>query len=608
MTALQPCRKGSADRMMPGLRSRIYLIISLAAIPLHGEIMIENRPLTSSEIYVSPEFSETGTLAGRELSDYLQKITGSNYSVVQSRPSGDKIQPAFRLQKYSSMQEPELTLKHQNRIGFIIQVDQQSITISAASGESILHGTYFFLERYAGCRFLAESVEWVPQSRPLYLSQVKDIQIPDFRTRSILSRSASNPTFSAKLRLNGNDSIMVEGKYRAIPRDFLNPIRSPFFILNKGFDIGHPEVLALIRGRRNRSQLCYSSLELLNQIKKLLPSRLNRVPQWIDAQSNHPTNKHNSWDRVDLSMADRFESCQCTLCREKAERHSSSAASLIDLAGKLAESFPHARFSSSAYWHTSRPPVGLPIPENLEIRYSLANGSVNKPLATSILLRDKVVISELNGWRQMTENITAEYPVEPENHRLLHFPNFLTIEPNLKKLYNMKIRKVQFQGDPDLRLPFSDMRNYMAARLMWDRHQSSEKLIKEFCNLYYGPAGPAIYRFIQFSCNNAFYLDLSVNTGSSPVDHQAGYLSATLHRSYYKLFKKAEAAVKDNPVLLKRVQREKLSILYSSIVLRHGSPHEIENHKEEFSKISTDFGDLIINNETIRLAEFLKKY
>jgi len=44
---------------------------------------------------------------------------------------------------------------------------------------------------------------------------------------------------------------------------------------------------------------------------------------------------------------------------------------------------------------------------------------------------------------------------------------------------------------------FSDLRNYVMSRLLWDPTQSARALQDEFLDLHYGPAAPPIRRFIE---------------------------------------------------------------------------------------------------------------
>ena len=101
------------------------------------------------------------------------------------------------------------------------------------------------------------------------------------------------------------------------------------------------------------------------------------------------------------------------------------------------------------------------------------------------------------------------------------------------------------------------------AKLLWDPSQDPNKLIKEFADGYYGPAGKEIRAYLDIMHNavetSGDWLDLS-----SPPDAQ--FLSLETLIEGWAYLQAAEAAVSDNPVLLARVKIAQLPELFVFLV------------------------------------------
>lgn len=77
-------------------------------------------------------------------------------------------------------------------------------------------------------------------------------------------------------------------------------------------------------------------------------------------------------------------------------------------------------------------------------------------------------------------------------------PNLRVIEPNIRYFVENHAQGVFMQAAGNTTgAEFSDLRNYLISRLLWNPGLSGEELVQEFLELHYGPAAPPIHRFID---------------------------------------------------------------------------------------------------------------
>ena len=91
--------------------------------------------------------------------------------------------------------------------------------------------------------------------------------------------------------------------------------------------------------------------------------------------------------------------------------------------------------------------------------------------------------------------------------------------------------------------------------------------MKHFLNGYYGAAGDYLYRYIKVMEGALLGSGLRLWIYDSPVSHKNGMLRPGLMKRYQQLFDEAEASVSNDPVLLERVKRARLPLLYSELEL-----------------------------------------
>jgi hypothetical protein len=122
------------------------------------------------------------------------------------------------------------------------------------------------------------------------------------------------------------------------------------------------------------------------------------------------------------------------------------------------------------------------------------------------------------------------------------------------------------------------LRVWLLSKLMWDPSQDEDKLIDEFCNGYFGAAGPFMRQYVD--AVNAPAKDPKFRANCFNQDLK--YLTDNLLKQCNALFDSAESAVRDQPAELARVRRERL-VLESLQLQREDLPKEIEQMKKQIA-------------------------
>lgn len=105
----------------------------------------------------------------------------------------------------------------------------------------------------------------------------------------------------------------------------------------------------------------------------------------------------------------------------------------------------------------------------------------------------------------------------------------------------------------------AELKAWVLAKLLWNPRLDDRKLIDEFLDGYFGPAAPPIRQYLTLLHDSARRTKTYLSIGVPPT---SAFLTFDLMARAERLFNDAEAAVKDNPDLLQRVQIARLPIRY----------------------------------------------
>lgn len=249
---------------------------------------------------------------------------------------------------------------------------------------------------------------------------------------------------------------------------------------------------------------------------------------------------------------------------------------------KLATRFPDKEFSTLAYLFSMHPPKQVkPLP-NVNIMLCDIDCKREVPLTDNESGRD--FMKAMEGWSKISNNIFVwDYGINFDCY-MQPFPNFPVMQKNIQlfKDHHVTMHFSQIAGSKGG--TFSDMRSYVASKLMWNPSLNTDSLMQAFMKGYYGPAAPYIYEYEKLLEGALLGSRIDLWIFDSPVSHKNGMLNAACRKRYNELFDKAEQAVAGQPAYLDRVRTERMSLQYSELeVMRAETGHDVEEVKAKLA-------------------------
>ena len=250
----------------------------------------------------------------------------------------------------------------------------------------------------------------------------------------------------------------------------------------------HPEYFSLVDGKRQKehTELCLSNPDVFNLC-------LARLRSWI---LNNPectvfSVAQDEWMGHFIKMA-----CECENCKKIDDENNSQSGSIITFVNKLAtaiqEEFPDKLIHTFAYQYSRKTPTKVIPHKNIIVRLCNIECSWSKSIEESALLnpngRDGLFYQDLLNWSKITNHLYIwDYAVNFRNY-LLPFPNFRTMEKNIKLYKENNVKGILMQGNFSYggKGYFDELKSYVVAKMIRDDSKCLNELINDFCNNYYG--------------------------------------------------------------------------------------------------------------------------
>lgn len=235
-------------------------------------------------------------------------------------------------------------------------------------------------------------------------------------------------------------------------------------------------IYAIVKGERNRAQLCFSSEKLLKLVREYI----------ID---NYGFGNEDYQVRMMIMPADNKLSCTCPRCIETGNTSSYASPAVQDFIRRLSEMFPYHYFYTSAYLTTLKPPV-YQLPENSGVFFSTIN------LPKGVKLSEQVEFKEFRNlieeWQTKTPNIYLwDYMANFDDY-LTPLPSLLALQSQLKYFKALKIKGIFLNASGYDYSPFDELKTVVASALMMDVSMDIEPLIEAFFKKNYPQSHEAI--------------------------------------------------------------------------------------------------------------------
>ena len=477
-------------------RSSFHLTITPLVQPTDAATSTKTvDPRFDFDIVVAEDAIPSEAYAAREYRKFFAKASGVALPIVTDpgRPRRHVfIGPSEALRRSSV----GFSVEKMGPEDLRIVVRDGTIAIAGGRPRGTLYGVYAFLEDHLGVRFFTHDHTYVPplQAWPPERPVDRSYRPPlEFRECSYREMNAS-PLLAARLRCN---TIPNHAKFGGITGRRLINHSFQSQIPTKTYGKEHPEYYALVDGKRRatvppdmdwrHTQPCLTNPGVLRIVTDAVLSQIRRRPDYSN---------------VSVSQNDNHNYCRCPLCAATDEREGTPMGSLLTfvnaVADEVAGAAPGVKVGTLAYAYSRKPPKTVKPSPNVQIQLCALEASVTKPIADPGSQRNAAFREDLKAWGRVCDDICIwYYNVNFYDYHLPN-PNLRVLEPNIRFFVANGVRGMLMQAAyTSLGTEFSDLRNYVTCKLLWNPQLSGQQLIDEFLDLHYREAAPPIRRFIN---------------------------------------------------------------------------------------------------------------
>lgn len=537
------------------LRLVLFLAFSyfVAGAPAtHADLTIAKNGHSSYRIVVAPDASPAVQNAANELSADIQQMTGATLPVSNTAGAHNLFvgrSPAA-LARFSDTQSEAFSPE-----GFIIRSQNGDLLLEGNDDRGTVYAVYTLLEKYMGARWYAPDATVLPHHGTVRVPEIEDSEAPAFDYRDTDDATVTNQAaWDAHLKLNGVDTP-DDPKYGGNYRLFNGDENFYELIPPAKYFATHPEYYSLINGKRDASG--GSQLDLTN------PDVLKIVTQaaidWAKANPNALVFGFSPNDAGDGDSQDP----QSQASDAKYGAPSGTLLNFVNqVAAGLQAAFPGRKLwvEMLAYQYTQKAPNPGTIAPASNVLVCLAPifACVAHPLATDP--PNKASNDALIAWSHIAPGHLQiwHYTTDFANY-LQPLPDWDAIGADMLHYKESGVSGMFCEGDyQNSDAEMQTMRVWVLAHLFWNPHQAVWPLVKDFCDGYYGPAGPNVYAYLRLLHDAIQKPGVHVFIYDPPT---SAYFSPDLLKQAEALFDHAQSIAGAAPYR-SRVEQARMSLRY----------------------------------------------
>lgn len=504
--AVGECAQNVRVRVTRYFAALIFLCLLGPAQAEEGVVIFkEGQPLQM--VFQGMEKSEADSL-GKAFGEVLQKMTGEA-STISSLPT-EAAAPAASL-VLRIVDDPKATDD-----SYRIRTEEGRVVISARASMGLRFGFYSLMERL-GCAFWAFDDEKIPQLPVVRVEPLDESWTPAFRIHDLMNQEAMTMKNDFAHKLRAVSPLKFTGNHNIQP------------MLRKFADANPKEVFPLVKIRDKATQAITKEVREFNNLHYCYSAPGIGEALAAELEKEVIKRKGNGRDFIYFAGMGDWSGgyCECERCakiyEEEAWTNPSGrrlpgySATLLQMINRAAETlekkYPGIQVGTFAYMSLEAPPaktvprgnVSIYVPRLRHSGSTAANdpSGHNHTFWQSLVRWCEIAPGRVDVW---------EYGVNYSNF-LLPYPVIYTMAENIKAYHALGIRGLMIQGNyASLGGDAVMMNNWGWSHLMSDPALDTQKLVEEFTDGYYGPAGPQVREHLKI-------LDAAVKSpGSANMD------------------------------------------------------------------------------------------
>ncbi len=550
---------------MRGYAAFLILSALLAGAPPATALTLAINGSPHAEIVLRDDATTPEQTAATELAAYLKQATGAVFSVV-AEASATRGKHHIHVGGTRAAKRLGVDVDSLGPEEWVIHANCRDLVLVGGRPRGTLYAVYHFLEDEVGVHWWNPFEEAVPNVRNLSVGDLHRRGKPTFRYRDIFMLFGGDKgRFAAHNRLNRDGDAGIGAQYGG-EMGYGPPYHvhtfNHYFPPEKYF-ADHPEWYSLIKGKRqkNMSQLCLTNTELRAAFVDKLKGHI------AQARADAERGGQPAPTVFDISQNDWEGMCQCDACQAIAKAEGSESGPLLDflnyIADAIKDEYPGVCIDSLAYMMTQKPARTLRPRDNLILRLCDTGSNFTKPVTDP---ENTPFREHLLSWAAITKNLRIwNYAVTYAPHYGLPMPSAHTYPVSYRFYAEHNVEGVFTEHEYPVLADMRDFKVWMMMKMLENPYQNYGKQVRIFMDGYYGPAGKKVGAYLKSLEKAAKAKPSTLSMGASPRQYR--YLDLNFIRGAQDLFDQAEARVKDDAVLLRRVRHARLPLDRATLVL-----------------------------------------
>ena len=467
----------------------LFAVVCPAAALPAAQLTLAENGATAYRIVIGENAAAAEQNAAATLADYLQRISGAVFATVRdTEPAQDK-EIAVGVTNRETARPVDRTDMDDDAVK--IFTAGETLFLTGGSPRGTLYAVYTFLEDWLGCRWFTHDLTVTPEQAVLTVpADIDYFYEPPFQLRQTYwSFSTVYPDYCVAHKLQGVMAGMSEelggGRYELA----ISGVHTLQQFVPQSLFAEHPEYFGCDENgtRQPNRQPCLRSEEVFRLA--------------VDWAKRYFAGEHVI---LSVSQNDNQDFCRCDACKAYNAAHGGvdSAALLVfvnRLAAEVKKDYPDAQLETLAYQNSLTPPTGMTVADNVVIRLCPISTCVLHGLDDASCPSNKRFNDALTGWSQMTDRIYIwDYSTDFQYYYAL-YPNVTALQGRYQYYRDRNVVSIFDHGLGESVVPgeFHELRTYLVCKLLWDPDTDVERHIAEFCDVYYGAAGPDVVAFLK---------------------------------------------------------------------------------------------------------------
>lgn len=469
------------------MRKIIYTLLifcfSIVSYAQSSENYLFRDSKTEYVINLTTGASETEEVAVSELQYYLKLAGNVDISVERNSPDCKRHKHIYvGWNKNCNEQRPA-----KDDDGFVYKTIGDDLYIYGGADRGTMYGVFSFVEHEFGVRWYTSDYTKSVFLGTYSLPKLNHREKPYFTHRLDFYYKALNDEAWCAHNMMNEMYGMKQSRFGRFSAYY--GIHTSFSHVSPDQYYGsHPEYFSMRRGKRiNDGQLCLSNKEVASiMVASVLKTIKENPGYWI----------------YDVSQMDNQNYCECNACSAIANRYGGQSGLMVWFVNKVAREvnkvYPDVKIGTFAYQYTRHAPKNIRPGKNVVIR--LCDIECCQAHTIGECESGQLFLKDLHDWQKLTKNIYVwSYAVDFSQY-LAPFPNIKAMAGNIR-LYSKSnvvglMEEAQYETEWG---EFSELRQWLIAKLLWNPYQDVDSLAEMFIKDYYGIAAKNVLRYYKMS-------------------------------------------------------------------------------------------------------------